>query len=49
MSSSPASAERMDGEACDEVTVLGSRYRVVRADKFLRSGPDGPSRRAHRS
>lgn len=35
-------AERMDWEACDEMAVLGSRYRVVRADKFLRSGPDGP-------
>jgi Family of unknown function (DUF5954) len=35
-------AERMDWEACDEVTVLGARYRVVRADKFLRTGPDGP-------
>jgi Family of unknown function (DUF5954) len=35
-------AERMDWEACDEVTVLGVRYRVVRADKFLRTGQAGP-------
>ncbi len=35
-------AERLDWEAVDEMTVLGTRYRVVRADQFLRSGPLGP-------
>jgi hypothetical protein len=35
-------AERLDWEAVDEITVLGTRYRVVRADQFLRSGPYGP-------
>ena len=35
-------AQRMDGEVVDEVTVLGVRYRVVRADRFIRSGPSGP-------
>ncbi len=35
-------AERLDWEAVDEMTVLGARYRVVRADQFLRSGPYGP-------
>jgi hypothetical protein len=35
-------AERMDWEAIDEMTVLGARYRVVRADTFIRSGPAGP-------
>lgn len=35
-------AERLDWEALDELTVLGSRYRVVRADQFIRMGPTGP-------
>ncbi|MFC9330745.1 DUF5954 family protein [Kitasatospora sp. NPDC057015] len=35
-------AERLDGEKIDETTVLGARYRVVRAERFIRSGPDGP-------
>jgi hypothetical protein len=35
-------AERLDGEGTDELTVGGSRYRVVRADRFIRMGPDGP-------
>jgi len=35
-------AERMDREAIDEMTVLGTRYRVVRGDRFIRSGPAGP-------
>jgi hypothetical protein len=35
-------AERMDREAVDEMTVLGTRYRVVRADRFIRSGAAGP-------
>jgi hypothetical protein len=40
-----AAAGRMDREAVDEVAVLGTRYRVVRADKFIRTGllgPEGP-------
>lgn len=35
-------AERLDWEALDEMTVLGARYRVVRAERFIRTGPDGP-------
>ncbi|MEE1927149.1 DUF5954 family protein [Streptomyces sp. TRM 70351] len=35
-------AERMEWEAVDEMTVLGSRFRVARAECFVRSGPDGP-------
>jgi uncharacterized protein DUF5954 len=37
-------AERMDSEVVNELTVRGSRYRVVRADAFIRSGPSGPER-----
>jgi hypothetical protein len=32
----------MDWEAVNDMTVLGTRYRVVRADRFIRSGPAGP-------
>lgn len=35
-------AERMDREVVDEMTVLGTRYRVLRADRFISSGPAGP-------
>ncbi|WP_405805903.1 DUF5954 family protein [Streptomyces sp. NBC_01187] len=35
-------AERLDWEVLDELTVLGERHRVVRAENFLRMGPDGP-------
>jgi Family of unknown function (DUF5954) len=35
-------AERMDWEAIDEVTALGTRYRVVRAEQFICFGGDGP-------
>jgi len=35
-------AGRLDCESIDEVTVLGVRYRVVRADRFVHSGPAGP-------
>jgi hypothetical protein len=35
-------AERMDWEPIDEMTVAGTRYRVVRADNFIRTGPAGP-------
>jgi hypothetical protein len=37
-------AERMDSGAVSGLTVRGSRYRVVRADSFVRSGPCGPER-----
>ncbi|MFI0914277.1 DUF5954 family protein [Streptomyces abikoensis] len=37
-----SAAERMDREAVDEVAVRGVRYRVVRAERFLRGGPQGP-------
>ena len=37
-----AAADRMDREAVNEVTVRGTRFRVVRADRFLRTGPLGP-------
>lgn len=35
-------AERLEWEALNELTVLGVRYRVVRAERFIRSGPEGP-------
>ncbi|MET7575684.1 DUF5954 family protein [Streptomyces sp. NPDC005492] len=35
-------AERLDREKVDELTVLGRRFRVVRADWFIRMGPTGP-------
>jgi hypothetical protein len=37
-----AAVERLDWEALDELTVAGERYRVVRAERFIRMGPDGP-------
>ncbi|MGW6916372.1 DUF5954 family protein [Kitasatospora sp. NPDC054939] len=37
-----AAAVRLDGEVLDELTVCGVRYRVVRAEQFIRSGPQGP-------
>ncbi|RDG37672.1 DUF5954 family protein [Streptomyces corynorhini] len=37
-----SAAERTEWETTDEMTVLGTRYRVVRAECFVRSGPDGP-------
>lgn len=37
-----AAAERLDWEPLDGMTVLGHRYRVVRAERFIRMGPDGP-------
>ncbi|WP_035803068.1 DUF5954 family protein [Kitasatospora mediocidica] len=36
-----ALAERLDWEKIDEIE-LGTRYRVVRAERHIRSGPDGP-------
>jgi hypothetical protein len=35
-------AGRLDLEALDEMTVLGTRYRVIRADQVIRTGPLGP-------
>ncbi|MFE0877609.1 DUF5954 family protein [Streptomyces smyrnaeus] len=37
-----AAAERLDREAPDELTVLGERHRIVRAQNVVRSGPEGP-------
>ncbi|MCC3771428.1 DUF5954 family protein [Streptomyces sp. UNOC14_S4] len=37
-----AAAKRTDWETVDELTVLGVRYRVARAERFIRSGPQGP-------
>ncbi|MGP3977771.1 DUF5954 family protein [Streptomyces sp. 8N114] len=37
-----AAAERLDWEPLDELTVRGERYRVVRAENVIRSGPEGP-------
>jgi hypothetical protein len=37
-----AAAERLDWEAVDELTVLGSRFRMARAEQFIRMGPSGP-------
>ncbi|TQF01232.1 PE-PGRS family protein [Kitasatospora acidiphila] len=37
-----AAAKRLDWEVVDELAVLGRRYRVVRAELFIRSGADGP-------
>ncbi|MEV8475625.1 DUF5954 family protein [Streptomyces sp. NPDC051173] len=35
-------AKRTDWETVDEMTVLGARYRVARAERFVRSGRQGP-------
>jgi hypothetical protein len=35
-------AERLDREVIDELTVAGSRYRVLRAEPYIRMGPTGP-------
>ncbi|WP_405578913.1 DUF5954 family protein [Streptomyces sp. NBC_01190] len=37
-----AAADRLDNGEADELTVRGARYRVVRAERFIRMGPDGP-------
>ncbi|WP_344022504.1 DUF5954 family protein [Streptomyces luteireticuli] len=37
-----AAYELLDWEAIDELTVGGCRYRVVRGERFIRMGPDGP-------
>lgn len=36
-----AAVARLETERLDELTVLGTRYRVVRADEFARIGDDG--------
>lgn len=37
-----AAYEKLDRVAVDEMRVLGTRYRVVRVEQFIRLGPDGP-------
>lgn len=37
-----AAGELLDWEALNDLTVCGCRYRVVRAERFIRMGPDGP-------
>ncbi|WP_405822528.1 DUF5954 family protein [Streptomyces sp. NBC_00838] len=37
-----AAYEKLDRVAVDELRVLGTRYRVVRVEQFIRLGPDGP-------
>ncbi|MDQ0932114.1 DUF5954 family protein [Streptomyces turgidiscabies] len=37
-----AAAERMDREVVNEVRVRGERFRIVRASRFVRMGPNGP-------
>lgn len=37
-----AAAERLDWEPLDELEAAGTRYRIVRAERFIRMGPDGP-------
>ncbi|MFY1670403.1 DUF5954 family protein [Plantactinospora sp. WMMB334] len=34
--------ELLDWEPVDELTVYGRRYRIIRAQPFIRMGPDGP-------
>ncbi|WJV50380.1 DUF5954 family protein [Streptomyces flavofungini] len=36
-----AAVSRLEHEPLDEVTVLGTRYRVIRGDEFVRAGADG--------
>ncbi|WP_371650129.1 MULTISPECIES: DUF5954 family protein [unclassified Streptomyces] len=37
-----AAAARMDREVVDDVRVLGERFRIVRASRFIRMGASGP-------
>ncbi|MFC4031974.1 DUF5954 family protein [Streptomyces polygonati] len=37
-----AAADRLDRAEADEVTAGGERFRVIRAERFIRMGPDGP-------
>ncbi|MEU6505521.1 DUF5954 family protein [Streptomyces sp. NPDC046942] len=37
-----AAARRMDREVVNEVRVRGERFRIVRASRFIRMGPNGP-------
>ncbi|WP_446040377.1 DUF5954 family protein [Streptomyces sp. SID1121] len=36
-----AAVARLESERVDELTVLGTRYRVVRAEEYTAAGPDG--------
>ncbi|MFI7102426.1 DUF5954 family protein [Streptomyces sp. NPDC050161] len=36
-----AAVARLESERVDELTVLGSRYRIVRAEEYVGMGPDG--------
>ncbi|MBA9006637.1 DUF5954 family protein [Thermomonospora cellulosilytica] len=35
-------ALRLDAGECDELTVLARRFRIVRIEQLMRTGPDGP-------
>lgn len=35
-------ADQLDAERADELTVAGRRFRVVRVERLVRIGPDGP-------
>ncbi|MFG2553617.1 DUF5954 family protein [Streptomyces sp. NPDC048581] len=37
-----AAARRMDREVVDDVRVRGERFRIIRAGRFVRMGPNGP-------
>ncbi|MFY1690830.1 DUF5954 family protein [Plantactinospora sp. WMMB782] len=37
-----AAYELLDWEPVDDLTVAGRRYRIIRAQPFIRMGPDGP-------
>ncbi|MET9483065.1 DUF5954 family protein [Streptomyces sp. NPDC006638] len=39
-----AAVARLESERVDELTVLGTRYRVVRAEEYTAAGPDGIER-----
>jgi hypothetical protein len=35
-------AALLDREVVNELAIAGGRYRIIRADKYIRTGPDGP-------
>lgn len=37
-------ALRLEAGECDELTVLARRFRIVRIEQLMRTGPDGPER-----
>ncbi len=39
-----AAADRLDEQRADELEVAGRRFRVVRVERLVRTGPDGPER-----